>query len=162
MSSITFTMLGLSGTGKTHACKSLFYMMERDKSDHKVYLTATGKTVQEKLQNTHFIRNYAPETRDQFTCSGTEGVWELPLALCVGYRQGLPTWPILNAPIRDYAGGIVKTIASGMRDDVDYERRMNAENLMNAILSSDVLMLLADANILSEQAGPNEIGRAHV
>ena len=138
MSSITFTMLGLSGTGKTHACKSLFYMMERDKSDHKVYLTATGKTVQEKLQNTHFIRNYAPETRDQFTCSGTEGVWELPLALCV-----------------DYAGGIVKTIASGMRDDVDYERRMNAENLMNAILSSDVLMLLADANILSEQAGPN-------
>ena len=155
MSSITFTMLGLSGTGKTHACKSLFYMMERDKSDHKVYLTATGKTVQEKLQNTHFIRNYAPETRDQFTCSGTEGVWELPLALCVGYRQGLPTWPILNAPIRDYAGGIVKTIASGMRDDVDYERRMNAENLLNAILSSDVLMLLADANILSEQAGPN-------
>ena len=82
-------------------------------------------------------------------------MWELPLALCVGYRQGLPTWPILNAPIRDYAGGIVKTIASGMRDDVDYERRMNAENLMNAILSSDVLMLLADANILSEQAGPN-------
>lgn len=60
-----------------------------------------------------------------------------------------------HAPIRDYAGGIVKTIASGMRDDVDYERRMNAENLMNAILSSDVLMLLADANILSEQAGPN-------
>ena len=155
MSSITFTMLGLSGTGKTHACKSLFYMMERDTSDHKVYLTATGKTVQEKLQNTHFFRYYAPETLYQFTCSGTEGVWELPLALCVGYRQGLPTWPILNAPIRDYAGGIVKTIASGMRDDVDYERRMNAENLMNAILSSDVLMLLADANILSEQAGPN-------
>lgn len=155
MSNITFTMLGLSGTGKTHACKSLFYMMERDKSDHKIYLTATGDTVQEKLQNMHFIRNYAPDTRDQFTCSGTEGVWELPLALCVGYRQGLPTWPILNVPIRDYAGGIVQTIASGMRDDVDYERKMNAENLMNAILSSDVLMLLADANILSEEAGPN-------
>ncbi len=155
MSNITFTMLGLSGTGKTHACKSLFYMMERDKSDHKIYLTATGDTVQEKLQNMHFIRNYAPDTRDQFTCSGTEGVWELPLALCIGYRQGLPTWPILNVPIRDYAGGIVQTIASGMRDDVDYERKMNAENLMNAILSSDVLMLLADANILSEEAGPN-------
>ena len=65
MSSITFTMLGLSGTGKTHACKSLFYMMERDKSDHKVYLTATGKTVQEKQKTTQFIRNYAPETREQ-------------------------------------------------------------------------------------------------
>ena len=155
MSNITFTMLGLSGTGKTHACKSLFYMMERDKSDHKIYLTATGDTVQEKLQNTHFIRNYAPDTREQFTCSGTEGVWELPLALCIGYRQGLPTWPILNVPIRDYAGGIVQTIASGIRNDVDYERKMNAENLMNAILSSDVLMLLADANILSEEAGPN-------
>ena len=149
MSSITFTMLGLSGTGKPHACKSLFYMMERDKSDHKVYLTATGKTVQEKLQNTHFIRNYAPETRDQFTCSGTEGVWELPLALCVGYRQGLPTWPILNAPIRDYAGGIVKTIASGMRDDVDW--------LCYGRQRTVILMLTkCDSNLIPEQLAADD------
>ena len=60
MSSVTVTMLGLSGTGKTHACKSLFRMMERENSDHNIYLTADGSTFQEKMENTDLIRNYAP------------------------------------------------------------------------------------------------------
>lgn len=155
MSSITITMLGLSGTGKTHACKSLFRMMERENSDHKIFLTADGNTYQEKSENTRLIRDYAPETRDRFTRSGTEGVWELPLALCVNYRKGLPNYPILKIPVLDYAGGIVQTVARGIQEDEDYEAQQNAKKLLDSILESDVLMLLADANILSENPQPN-------
>lgn len=155
MSSITVTMLGLSGTGKTHACKSLFRMMERENSDHNVYLTADGSTFQEKMENTDSIRNYAPETRDRFTRSGTEGVWELPLALCVNFRKNLPNYPILKIPVLDYAGGIVQTVARGIQEDEDYEAQQNAKKLLDSILEADVLMLLADANILSENPDPN-------
>lgn len=155
MSSITVTMLGLSGTGKTHACKSLFRMMEQDNSDHGVYLTADGSTFQEKMKNTDAIRNYAPETRNRFTRSGTEGVWELPLALCVDFRKHLPNYPILKVPLLDYAGGTVQTVAQGIRDTEDHEAKENAQKLLNSILEADVLMLLADANILSENPEPN-------
>ena len=155
MSSVTVTMLGLSGTGKTHACKSLFRMMERENSDHNIYLTADGSTFQEKMENTDLIRNYAPETRDRFIRSGTEGIWELPLALCVNFRKNLPNYPILKVPVLDYAGGIVQNVARGIREDEDYEAHQNAKKLLDSILESDVLMLLADANILSENPKPN-------
>lgn len=155
MSSITITMLGLSGAGKTHACKSLFRMMERENSDHHIYLTADGNTFQEKMENTDLIRKYAPETRDRFTRAGTEGIWELPLALCINFRKNLPSYPILKIPLLDYAGGIVHTIATGIREDEDYEAQQSAKKLLDSIMESDVLILLADANILSENPQPN-------
>lgn len=155
MSSVVrVAMLGLSGAGKTHVCKSLYQMLEERNSDYGMYLTAYGKTNREILENKNFLRNYAPETRNHFTKVGTEGVWELPIALCVTYRAGLPMTPVLKIPILDYAGGIVKTVASGMKAG-DSESRRNAERLSTSIFEADIIMLLADANILSEDARPD-------
>lgn len=156
MSSIVrVTMLGLSGAGKTHVCKSLYQMMEQKNSDYGMFLTAYGKDSDEITENIKFLRKYAPETRNHFTKEGTEGVWELPMALCATYRDSLPKAPVLHVPVLDYAGGIVKTMANGIRTERDSETRKNAERLKKSIFEADIIMLLADANILSENARPD-------
>ena len=143
MSKIIVTAGGVSGSGKSNAYGAIMELLKVRRRD-SYYLTACGATPEERLRNSGIINRYA-DINQGFISTGTMITTEFPFAFGGHFRPDVPTYPLLDMPLIDYSGGLLKTMLN--------EESEEASRLLHRIIDTDVLLLFADANILSEEGG---------
>lgn len=141
MSKIIVTAVGVSGSGKSNAYGAIIQQFSKQRSSHGYYLTACGATREERMRNWGIIDRYA-NISDGFVAQGTMIGTDFPFAFGGHFRPDIPPYPLLDLPLYDYPGGLLPT----MMNDGSPE----SDRLLHRIANTDVLLLFADANILSE------------
>ncbi len=149
MSKITVTAVGVSGSGKSNAYGAIIELLKVRQRDG-YYLTARGATPEERLKNSGIINRYA-DLHQGFVVRGTMITTEFPFAFGGHFRPDIPTYPLLDLPLIDYPGGLLQNMLG--------EGSEEASHLLHRIMDTDVLLLFADANILSEPGGSPEQAR---
>lgn len=149
MSKIIVTAVGVSGSGKSNAYGAIMELLKVRRRD-SYYLTACGATPEERIRNSGIINRYADINRG-FVNTGTMITTEFPFAFGGHFRPDIPNYPLLDMPLIDYPGGVLKTmLADGSEEST---------NLLHRIMSTDVLLLFADANMLSDPDSSPEMAR---
>lgn len=148
MSKIVVTAVGVSGSGKSNAYGSIIKLLKERRRD-SYYLTACGETPEERLRNSGVIDRYA-DINQGFVSTGTMVTTEFPFAFGGHFRPDVPTYPLLDMPLIDYPGGVLRTM---LGDGAEGEDSEDAIRLLHRIMDTDVLLLFADANILAEEDG---------
>ena len=143
MSKIIVTAVGVSGSGKSNAYGAIMELLKVRRRD-SYYLTACGATPEERIRNSGIINRYA-DINQGFVSTGTMITTEFPFAFGGHFRPDVPTYPLLDMPLIDYPGGVLKTMLG--------EGSEESSRLLHRIIDTDVLLLFADANILSEEGG---------
>ena len=143
MSKIIVTAVGVSGSGKSNAYGAIMELLKVRRRD-SYYLTACGATPEERIRNSGIINRYA-DINQGFVSTGTMITTEFPFAFGGHFRPDVPTYPLLDMPLIDYPGGVLKTMLG--------EGSEESSRLLHRIMDTDVLLLFADANILSEEGG---------
>lgn len=143
MSKIIVTAVGVSGSGKSNAYGAIIELLKVRRRD-SYYLTACGATPEERIRNSGIINRYA-DINQGFVSTGTMITTEFPFAFGGHFRPDVPTYPLLDMPLIDYPGGVLKTMLG--------EGSEESSRLLHRIMDTDVLLLFADANILSEEGG---------
>lgn len=152
MSKIIVTSIGVSGSGKSNAYGAIMELLKVRRRDN-YYLTACGATPAERLRNSGIINRYA-DINQGFINTGTMITTEFPFAFGGHFRPDIPTWPLLDLPLIDYPGGVLKTMLDEGSNDSD--------KLLHRIMNTDVLLLFADANILADPDGSPEQARQKI
>ncbi|MCI6926398.1 hypothetical protein [Butyricicoccus porcorum] len=143
MSKIIVTAVGVSGSGKSNAYGAIMELLKVRRRD-SYYLTACGATPEERIRNSGIINRYA-DINQGFVSTGTMITTEFPFAFGGHFRPDVPTYPLLDMPLIDYPGGVLKTMLGKGSEE--------SSRLLHRIMDTDVLLLFADANILSEEGG---------
>ena len=143
MSKIIVTAVGVSGSGKSNAYGAIMELLKVRRRD-SYYLTACGATPEERIRNSGIINRYA-DINQGFVSTGTMITTEFPFAFGGHFRPDVPTYPLLDMPLIDYPGGVLKTMRGKGSEE--------SSRLLHRIMDTDVLLLFADANILSEEGG---------
>lgn len=143
MSKIIVTAVGVSGSGKSNAYGAIMELLKVRRRD-SYYLTACGATPEERIRNSGIINRYA-DINQGFVSTGTMITTEFPFAFGGHFRPDVPTYPLLDMPLIDYPGGVLKTMLGKGSEE--------SSRLLHRIMDTDVLLLFADANILSEEDG---------
>lgn len=149
MSKIIVTAVGVSGSGKSNAYGAIMELLKVRQRD-SYYLTACGATPEERIRNSGVINRYADLNRG-FVNTGTMITTEFPFAFGGHFRPDIPNYPLLDLPLIDYPGGVLKTMLA--------EGSEESSNLLHRIMNTDVLLLFADSNILSEPDSSPEQAR---
>lgn len=144
---ITITMLGRSGSGKSNGLGAIFHMLI-DNPHNGFVMTASGQTEQERLHNIHALRSHA-DISFQFVDRGTMQVTTLPSAF--GLQQSRRP-RLIDVPMIDYPGGMLQRL---MRENSE-----EITEFLERIKDTHVLMLFADANYLLEADDAEGIERA--
>ena len=139
MSKIIVTAVGVSGSGKSNAYGAIMELLKVRRRD-SYYLTACGATPEERIRNSGIIDRYA-NINNGFVNTGTAVNTEFPFAFGGHFRPDIPTYPLLDLPLIDYPGGLLATMLNQGSDD--------SSKLLHRIMDTDILLLFADANILS-------------
>lgn len=140
MSKIIITSIGVSGSGKSNAYGAILELLKVRRRDN-YYITACGETPAERLRNSGVINRYA-DINHGFITKGTSITTEFPFAFGGHFRPDIPTWPLVDLPLIDYPGGILSTMLHDGSEESD--------KLLHRIMNTDILLLFADANILSD------------
>lgn len=143
MSKIIVTAVGVSGSGKSNAYGAIMELLKVRRRD-SYYLTACGETPAERIRNSGKINRYA-DINQGFVSTGTMITTEFPFSFGGHFRPDVPTYPLLDMPLIDYPGGVLKTMLDTGSEESD--------KLLHRIMNTDILLLFADANILSEEGG---------
>ncbi|HBI64595.1 MAG TPA: hypothetical protein DDX51_05710 [Clostridiales bacterium] len=142
MSKIIVTAIGVSGSGKSNAFGAIIELLKVRRRD-SYYLTACGATPEERIRNSGRIDRIANINKGFVNPTMIEN--EFPFAFGGHFRPDVPTWPLLDLPLLDYPGGLLQTMLEDGSEESD--------RLLHRIMDTDVLLLFADANILSEEDG---------
>ena len=140
MSKIIITSIGVSGSGKSNAYGAIIELLKVRRRDN-YYITSCGKTPAERLRNSGVINRYA-DISHGFISKGTLITTEFPFAFGGHFRPDIPTYPLLDLPLIDYPGGTLNTMLD--------QGSQASDQLLHRIMNTDVLLLFADANILSD------------
>lgn len=144
MSKMIVTAVGVRGSGKSNAYGAMIELLKVQQRD-SYYLTACGATAEARLRNSGIINRYA-DISNGFIQTGTMVTTDFPFAFGGHFRPDIPNYPLLDMPLVDYSGGLLQTM---LQDGSEESTR-----LLHRIMDTDVLLLFADANILSEGGEP--------
>lgn len=140
MKQVRMTFIGVSGSGKTNAIGSIWKQFSTQ-APHNFHMYVGGTDRSARARIAGDLDRYA-EIDENFVSAGTAIGKEIPVCFRGAFAPDLPTEPLVQLDLYDYPGGWL--------GDITGTGSSNSSQLLDRIAYSDILMLFADANVLTD------------
>lgn len=140
MKQVRMTFIGVSGSGKTNAIGSIWKQFSTQ-APHNFHLYVGGSERSARARLAGDLDRYA-DIDENFVSSGTATGKKIPVCFRGTFAPDLPTEPLFALDLYDYPGRWLEEITGSGSS--------NSAKLLDRIAFSDILMLFADANVLTD------------